>query len=98
MTEDAKRSLCWNCKHGICVKETTQEIVLPPMMDGRHEHEVREEWQEQSTEQSADMTPIAIEQDRVKAICFWRPAHIKDAPPILVANIQQCNRFEKKDE
>jgi hypothetical protein len=94
MSDEAKLSLCWNCKHGICIKETEQELMMP--MEAPSQHEVKEIWQT-TEEKPGGMMPIAIEQDRIKAICFWRPSHIKDAPPILVANVKQCNRFEKNE-
>lgn len=65
-------------------------------MDALREHEVKEIWQEDERP-TQDTMPIAVEQERVKAICFWRPSHIKEAPPILVANVKECSRFEKKD-
>jgi hypothetical protein len=96
MNDEAKLSLCWNCKHGICIKETEQELMMP-MEAPQKEREVKEIWEAADEKPPQDMMPIAIEQDRIKAICFWRPPHIKDAPPILVANVKQCSRFEKKD-
>lgn len=109
-TIDAETSLCWKCKHGICVKETEQERIyhanmrgLPgfgnlggPQPPGADQFGIFEEapFREQSDEEP-ELLEHTVEHERVKTICFWRPAGVQ-SPPILTANVQQCNRFEQQ--
>lgn len=95
MSNKAKNSLCWTCKHGMCVKETSKELMLP-MIESQGKAEVKEVWQEPEAE--PEIMPIDVERDSIKAICFWRPASVPDAPPILVAEVKECNRYEKQNE
>lgn len=97
MSEHAKQSLCWTCKHGVCVKETSKELMMP-MMEADAPTEVKEIWQESEEQKMPQLMPVDIERESIKAICFWRPQHIQDAPPILVANVKECNRYEKQRE
>ena len=88
----AKESLCWTCKFGICVKETEQERVSYEPSDEQSE-DTYGIFAEQS---SPEIIDTVIEHERVKTICFWRPDHVKESPPILVSKVEECNRFKKE--
>lgn len=89
---DAKSSKCWNCKYGICVSESEIEPVLqlggmPPDSESLDIFEGTQFGENEET---------VIEHKRIKAICFWKPDGLATSPPIMVAKVEQCNRFVKK--
>jgi len=91
---DATNSVCWKCKHGICVAESEMEPVfqlggMPPDPSAVDIFEGTPYGEDQSEE-------TVIEHKRIKAVCFWKPLGLEKSPPILVANVKQCNRFEAK--
>lgn len=102
---DAQQSKCWICKHGLCVKESETERVyhanmrgMPPSPDGEsfgifEEMPFQEGGNEDDSEEIIEHT---IEHERIKTICYWRPTGIENSPPILVAKVQQCSRFEQR--
>lgn len=84
-----EQSLCWRCKHGICIQESERELMLPMMEEDRPQ----ESWRDTSNE--INEGPTLIEHNRIRAICFWKPDGIKESPPIIVGNIQKCSRFNE---
>jgi len=92
MSEHAKESLCWTCKHGVCIKEASKELIMP-LLESPGPQEVQEAWQRTEEDKMSELLPIDVEREAIKAICFWRPSHVSDAPPILVANVKECSRF-----
>ena len=96
---NARESLCWNCKHGICVHENEEQKVYHkgmslPTDENPFEIDEGPEFQEQS--EPDEIIEHDIEQARVKAICFWRPQNSASDHPIVVATVKQCNRFQKQ--
>ena len=100
---DAKKSLCWNCKYGMCLQETQRSHLMHGGMpnfpqeqqeniDGFGMSSFGEEEQEEP-----GLIEHIIEEEQVRAICFWRPEHIEHAPPVSVAYVDKCNQFKKKD-
>lgn len=88
----AEQSLCWKCKHGICVRESARDIMVP--MSSEATTDSNDSWK--PPEESQDGVPAIFEHDQVKAICFWKPFGVTtNTEPIIVANVKQCNRFEK---
>ncbi|MCV0439831.1 MAG: hypothetical protein K5880_14480 [Hydrogenophaga sp.] len=47
-------------------------------------------------EDGPELIEHTVEHERIKTICYWRPAGIENSPPILVSKVDQCNRFEEK--
>jgi len=95
---DAKCSLCWKCKFGICIQEQEQEdayLVGDGQPRQRSEFEAFETPYEEENEESSELIQT-VEHKRVKAICYWKPEQVEVSPPILVANVKQCSRFEQK--
>lgn len=86
---NATQALCWSCKYGICIQESERELVMPT--NEEQPQDTDETWRGSPPQQGTG--PIVIEHDQIRTICFWRPEHIKDAPPIMVGNVKQCNRF-----
>jgi hypothetical protein len=92
----AKTSLCFHCKHGICVKETEVEKLYQPQKPVQEpDGDIFGQFKEQSEDEES-LIEHTIENDRVKAVCYWRPAGI-ESPPILMNQVSECNRFEKCD-
>lgn len=106
---NAEQSLCWKCKHGLCVKESETERVyhanmrgmpgMPPPSGAEGGFGIFEEmsFQEGGDEdEGEELIEHTIEHERIKTICYWRPAGVENSPPILVSKVQQCSRFEEK--
>lgn len=97
---DAEKSLCWQCKFGVCVQENEQEKVYQPNLGGMSSRPIEDTFSEPSFEEERevdnDIIEHTIEHERVKTICFWRPDTTKESPPILVAKVLKCNRFAKE--
>jgi len=101
---NAECSLCWKCKFALCIQETEQERVYhagmfpqqPP--SGTNEFGMFDSmpFEESNEEPEEELLEHIIEHERVKAVCFYKPAGVENSPPILVANVKQCNAFEKK--
>jgi len=97
---DAKKSLCWNCKHGMCVQETQRNHLIhggmpnfPPQQEDMGGFNI-DSFGEDETEDPGIVEHV-IEEETVKCICFWRPEGVEHAPPIAVAHVDECNRFQK---
>lgn len=93
---NAKSSLCWTCKHGLCIQEQEEEKILSGVMTGMPEDNFMDPF-DASTDEEVSTNGVVeqiIEHERIKTICFWRPEQIKDSPPVLAAKVSQCNRFE----
>lgn len=100
---DAKKSLCWTCKHGLCLQETESQTMLheplprPPQQSATAD--IFEQFEEkEKPEQEDDGGPIVehVTLRRIQAICFWLPANIQNTHPIRVSEVTQCNRHEKR--
>lgn len=89
--EDAKKSLCWNCKFGICIRESEIEKMIHPAMN-----EEPGDIFEQSQKDEMEMVEHTIEHKQIKTICYWRPENIQQSPPILMSKVEQCNRYENR--
>ena len=95
---DAEKSLCWKCKHGVCVQETEQEFLLHSGMTGDCPGELPEfdlgiEGFGEEPE-SAELSEHVIEHERVKTVCFWLAPNAKEPTPILGAKVTKCSGFE----
>lgn len=101
----AEQSLCWNCKHGMCIRETHEEHLLnlggmmpgmgSPRPGGDDPFGIQGEMPFNQGEEGGIPGQI-IEHEHIRAVCYWRPEGLQNVPPILLGVIQQCNRFEKK--
>lgn len=98
---DATKSICWNCQHGMCVQETQRNHLIHGGMPnfGQPEQDSMDGFNIDSfggdEDESSEIFEYVIEEETVKTICFWRPQGIEHAPPIAVAHVDKCNRFEK---
>lgn len=106
---NAARSKCWTCKFGLCVQETELEKIIhdnmnfldgpPPSRQESNPFEEDMSFQDQESDDEhgeEGLIEHTIEHSRVKAICYWRPEGIQDSPPIGVAKIDKCSRYEKR--
>jgi hypothetical protein len=97
---NAKNSLCWTCKFGICVEETETERLfhenLREILDDDESNSLNLDiaFGSSESEQPPGLIEHTICHERVKAVCFWKPADLPSGPPILVANVRQCSRYE----
>jgi len=104
---DPKRSKCWQCRFGMTVHESELERVYHAGMSGMglpqppsNDFDIFDGTPYQDAppsppEGEGELIEHTIEHERIKTICFWRPAGI-EAPPIVVANVKDCSRFEEK--
>lgn len=99
---DAKTSLCWTCKHGLCVQETgIQTMMHEPTVDKMQPKDVLDSFGEfeddELTEGPSVEMPILehVTVHSVQAICYWRPPTVQNSTPIRVSQVTQCNRYEK---
>lgn len=83
-----KKSKCWTCQHGICVKESQVEKFLQPK-DG-HEQQFLD--MDGNMEQQQDI--IDITHTMVRAVCFWRPSGVENSPPMLFSEVEECSRYK----
>lgn len=93
----AEESLCWTCKHGMCIRETHQEHLLGlGMMRGMNPAQGEDPFAIQGEQFNQD-EPVEhiVEHEHIRSVCFWRPVMIKDAPPLLIGFIKQCSKFER---
>lgn len=56
------------------------------------------EFGQEETPDEPEIIEHTVELERVKTICYWRPEGIEHSPPIGVANIKQCNRFDERQD
>jgi len=94
---DAKRSLCWTCKHGMCVQETESQTMLHDPLPGPppQKPDIFTQFEEPSTQDDNGPLLEHVTLRRIQAMCFWRPSNVSNAPPLRVSEITQCNRHEK---
>lgn len=93
---NAQQSLCWNCKHGMCIRETHQEHLLNFGMPGMPPRQDDDPFEMPFNQEDGDALGHIVEHEHIRSVCFWRPDTIKDAPPILIGFIKECSQFEKK--
>ena len=107
---NARRSLCWKCKHGLCVLETEQERVVHTnmhLLDGPPQPGIPDDdpfgikdqmpYKEPSElDEGGGLVEHTIEHSRVKTVCYWTPESVTESPPIGMCNVRQCSRFEEK--
>jgi len=97
----AEESLCWKCQYGICVQEKASEKIVHPVMpnildlqgtDDPFASHVDDEHEDQG--QQPGIVEHILEQEHVKAMCFWQPEDFASNVPILVAFVTKCSRFK----
>ena len=91
----AKNSLCWTCKHGICVQEQQQDKLYHPT-GNIHKEEPNGWLDNDPDEEEVEVLEQIIETNKPKTICFWRPNDTPNSIPMLMAFIASCNRYEKQ--
>lgn len=102
---NARSSKCWTCKFGLCVRETDTERVYHAQMrnldeqaeEHREPWELINEYEQEEDEIEADLIEHTVKQERIKTICYWRPEGIEDTPPIVTSQVQECNRYQRRD-
>jgi hypothetical protein len=81
-----KKPLCFTCRHGLCVRQLEKAtIVVPP------DESDKEGWEDKST----DPKHTEFKHDGYQAFCFWILTKNTNSDPIQVAEITECNRYEK---
>lgn len=91
---NAKESICWKCKHGLCISESELRSVYGPGEEKAQNIFSSETDEEPASEE--DMQELIIPSSKVRTICFWKPEFISVAPPIMLSLVNECNRFEEK--
>jgi len=100
---DVQSTLCWRCKHGLTILETQQEHVYHQGLkhiSGEEEDLFRltEFGQDEMPDErnEPELIEHTVEHKRIKTICYWRPDGIEVTPPIGVAYVKECSRFEER--
>lgn len=91
---DVTKSKCWTCKFGVCVQENDKETFVHPGVMEENDHNIFGEDDEEH--HHPKMEQHTVEKQSVKTVCFWRPEDITDSPPLLMAFVKQCNRYQKQ--
>lgn len=93
---NAKESICWKCKHGLCISETELRSIYGPGEEKEKNIFITEDEEEEEVSPEEDMQELIIPSSKVRTICFWKPESIGVAPPIMLSLVNECNRFEEK--
>jgi hypothetical protein len=102
---NAKKSLCWTCKHGLCIQETEQEHIAyvndPIVGNQSREDDYGLNLDsllagEPAGDQGDELQEHLVEHERVRTVCYYQPGE-RDTPPIAMSNVAQCNRYVKQD-
>lgn len=99
---DAKKSLCWTCKFGLCVQEKEQANLA--YIDSEVGHtEDNDEYGlgidnllGDSSPDPAELREHVVEHERVKTICFYRNDN-RDTPIVAMSHILKCNRYQNEN-
>jgi len=91
---DAEKSLCWGCKHGMCIRELHQEHLL--QMGGQRGDDPFG-MQSEDDDDLPEAVGHMVEHEHVRTTCFWRPEGVLNVPPLLFGFIKQCSRFQAED-
>lgn len=94
---NAQNSKCWTCNHGICLQESEIEQLTGLPMEEEDGPVDPFNFKDSDEAEEAEEGSAIIERARVKAICFWRPAGL-ESPPILVGQVKECSRYQKKEQ
>ena len=97
--ETAKKGapLCWDCKNGICVKQTSSELIPPMTMMANPEETPQEPWQKSEAEPkdpSKDLLEVSY--TKFITVCYWAPTKAgAKCIPIQFDFVSECSRYEK---
>jgi DNA topoisomerase IB len=84
--KEAEASKCWDCKWGMCIYEEEEDNVTAQ----------EDEDEELSFTESQIPQQYTIKSKHISCICYWRPDGIENAPPVRVARVIDCNRYNKE--
>ncbi len=96
----AKSTLCWQCKYGMTIQEVEQEHVYHQNLKNLSEEDdfpLTTFDQDEDMPQEHDIIEHTVQHQRIKTICYWRPEGVEHSPPIGVAFVKQCSRFEERE-
>ena len=86
----AKKSKCWTCTYGICVQEMGHEHVFQPKGLPAFGNEF------EGSSEPGEMEEKIVSVSAPKTVCFWKPVGVEMAPPIVMAFVGDCNRYNPK--
>jgi hypothetical protein len=96
----AKKSLCYTCKHGLCIAQQMHAQVLGEITEQEVESEdlLDIPWDD-GTEPASEIPHGMqhLQMDRVCSLCYYNPPGRTDPPTINAAVITDCNRYERDD-
>lgn len=99
MDINPKDSLCYSCKHGLCILQEANAILRSnfPLLGDEEESEFDEPWLPEEEESEEDNVKKITEQ-RVASLCFYTPNPGKGESSMLnTAIVKVCNRYEKDE-
>jgi hypothetical protein len=88
----AKESLCWTCKHGLCIRETELKSFYGSP-DQKEEENIFESAPKNEDEE--EIQEVILPSTKLRTTCFWRPDSVENAPPIILSKIEECSRYSK---
>jgi len=91
----SKRSLCFTCKFGLCVRQSEKAIIIT---DGDEPAEPKNEWESEKSKSSPGHAEIQSE--GYVSLCYWKPEFLKTSKETVIHPVQfelvhECNRYEK---
>lgn len=87
--ENEKKSLCFTCKFGLCVKQKDISHLIPNIT--ADEDEPAEPW-----EDKGEQGGHTIKHDGTFAVCFWPVQILKQEIPVQVGLVEECNRYQEE--
>lgn len=105
--QDATKSLCYTCKHGLCFKQnesaTIQHMGMPPGMGGPPQSEDElspfEMFEQQNEASQQGPMSHEIEMQRVISQCYYQVEGFEsDTPFIHLGIVNDCNRHEEDEK
>lgn len=104
---NAQDSKCWNCKYGLCVKESSNESIIHEGMNLLGEEGEAEEmnlfgddmveFKEQDAEPELQNLEHNLKMSRVRTVCNYLVLKYQHPVPIIMASVEECSRFEPNE-
>jgi len=93
-----RKSKCWTCKHGLCFSEEEGHRITSLPMEGP---QIESDYGSEFSLDQEELDSVSrgfeqtVKQEHARAVCYWRPQGHDQGYPVLVNEVQECNRYEK---
>jgi hypothetical protein len=98
---DPEKSLCWTCKHGLCLKQEEHANLSHTGFPGNSGNNTPDYLPSNVFDEAQgggeELERHEIRSTKVCSICHYIPPGRADIPPTInIAVITQCNRYEEE--